>query len=151
MGIKESRFNQVLRRELEKYGFKIDRIESHATAPGIPDNTFVHEATRLSGWMEVKEEEDLPKRVKYRPKQPLWHRRHHRAGGNVMTIIHIKSSKCVVIVPGDKSFEAEKNLHALIDDGIALSFFISPGHEEVGWGAIARAIIFECRHTRRKW
>lgn len=144
MGIKESRFNRVLRRELAQHGFKIDRIESHATAPGIPDNTFVHETTRLSGWIEVKEEEKLPQKVKYRPKQPLWHRTHHKAGGNVMTIIHIKSTKCVVIIPGNKAFDAQKNLPRLLNEGDALMLDLSSG-----WFEIATAIVGECRHSRR--
>jgi hypothetical protein len=144
MGIRESRFNGVFRRELTKWGFKFDRIESHATAPGLPDNTFVHKDTYLSGWIEVKEEMIIPVRVKYRPKQAFWMQRHVRANGNAMTIIHIKKLKAIVLVPGRYSFNAEKDLRSLVLTEQALLLKISDG-----WDAIAAAIINQCKHTRR--
>lgn len=144
MGIKESRFNVLFRRELAKFGFKIDRIESHATAPGLCDDHFVHFDTSLSGWIEVKEEMVVPTKVKYRPKQALWIQRHVRANGNAMTIIHIKKLKAVVLVPGDCSYKAEKNLRELVATEQALLIKLSDG-----WAEVSEAILNQCIQPRR--
>lgn len=142
MSIRESSFNKKLREELGARGFKIDRIESHATAPGIPDDAFVHKPTGLTGWIEVKEAAIIPVKVKYRPKQAQWLETHVRCNGNAMTIIHIKSSKTVVIVPGECSYAAEKDLRSLLAKNPEGCYTIPTFN---GWDIIAAAIIENCK------
>jgi hypothetical protein len=114
MGIKESTFNREFRMELTPLGWKFDRIESHATAPGIPDDACVHTASRLSGWVEVKEEQTIPHKVKYRPRQSWWLEDHVDRGGNALTVIHIKSTDSILFIPGSCSVDAEFDLHELM-------------------------------------
>ena len=114
MSIRESAFNSTLREQLTLLGFKFDRIESHATAPGIPDNFWIHYATGITGWLEIKETETIPTKVKYRPKQTLWLEEYDRYGGCCFTAIHIKSLDQVLIIPGKFSFAAERNLKDLL-------------------------------------
>jgi hypothetical protein len=114
MAIKESAFNKTFRTELTLLGWKFDRIESHTTAPGIPDDACVHKATRIAGWVEVKEEQTIPRRVKYRPRQSYWLEHHVASGGNAVTIIHIKSTDSILFIPGECSVEAETDLPGLM-------------------------------------
>jgi hypothetical protein len=147
VSIRESRFNKLFREHLEKEGFKFDRIESHTTSPGVPDNAFLHSPTRLSGWIEVKEVEWMPIKVAYRPRQSSWLEEHWRKGGNSMTIVHIKQEKSVVIVAGNRSFSAEKELNKLLtseDSGVRIV--------PVVFSLIAKTVIDFCnqRITKEK-
>lgn len=111
--IKESNFNKRLRDEMGKLGFKTIRVESHSTAPGAADNHMIHHSG-WCGWVEIKQVESLPSRVKYRPQQALWHENVWKAGGNSATLVHLKYSDEMILVPGHRSREAEKCLTAIM-------------------------------------
>ena len=137
MGVKESGFNQVLRSKLATLGFKIDRVESHATAPGIADDAWQHKKGR-SGWLEVKEVEMPPKRVLYRPNQALWLSDHWAAGGLSATIIRVKHTDSVILIPGCYSLQAEHDLKRLIESKKAI---VGYTHNSGFWEFIATMIL----------
>ena len=114
MTIKESSFNKRLREHFKLMGFKIDRIESHATSPGIPDNAWVQEAGH-SGWLEIKESLRMPKRIHFQPQQALWQVDHAKHGGNCATILHIKEEDQAVFIPGRFAIKAERDLKLLME------------------------------------
>lgn len=156
MSVKESSFNRKFRTEMDLRGFKIDRIESHATVPGIPDDAFIHEFSLMSGWIEVKEEETIPRKVKYRPKQAMWLETHTELGGCAMTIIHIKTTSDVILIPGKYSYEAEKDLKGLLArnaPGIRIIRVLGPpllrGMESESWDRVSSAIIAACRMAHK--
>jgi len=112
---KESNFNKRLRAELDKLGFTTIRVESHTTAPGAADNHSVH-TSGWCGWVEIKQTEVLPSRVKYRPHQALWLEDIWKAGGNTATLVHLKYSDEMILVLGNRSREAERDLTAIMLD-----------------------------------
>ncbi len=67
----EAKFNKKFREGLSQYGFKIYRVESHSTSPGIPDNHLIHNSypPSTSGWIEIKIAKTRPTKVPYRPGQ----------------------------------------------------------------------------------
>ena len=137
--IKESRFNKRLRTELTMRGFKFDRIESHATAPGIPDNAWVHVGGN-SGWLEIKESENQPSRIIYRPRQALWLYDHWERNGNCATILHVITGDHVFIIPGRESIEAERDFASLLINlpGIFIPHLVLSIQ---AWDQIARILI----------
>jgi hypothetical protein len=152
MSVRESSFNRKFRTEMGLRGFKIDRIESHATIPGLPDDAFLHEFTLLSGWIEIKEEETIPSKVKYRPRQALWLETHTALGGCAMTLIHIKKSNEAILIPGKHSFVAEKDLKGLLarpSTGVRTinltKLVPGAGNFYNGWDALTEAILTTSR------
>lgn len=78
-----------------RYDLHMTRIEN-AIAGGTPDV----EGTLLgsSFWIELKcsyrpVREDTTIKVRYRPKQPPWHRRRARSGGRVFTLLQVGSGR----------------------------------------------------------
>ena len=114
MSVNEIAFGKRLRNELAERGFKFDRIESHATAPGIPDTAWVHH-TGESGWLEIKETENQPTKIDYRPRQALWLDEHWKRGGNSATILHVKNGDHLFLIPGVHSIQAERNFTILLN------------------------------------
>jgi hypothetical protein len=112
MSVREANFNRKFRKEMEALGFKFDRVESHGTAPSIPDDAWVHSSGK-SGWIEIKECESFPSKMPYRPGQALWLDEHWRNGGNCCTLLHLKKEQAVILVPGNESVQAERHF---IDD-----------------------------------
>jgi hypothetical protein len=115
MSVNETQFNKLLRTKMWAQGFKFDRIESHSTCPGIPDDAWVHKTTEQAGWLEIKEAETLPAKIKYRPKQALWLVDHWHNGGNCATLIHVKEYHDLFLIPGIESIKAERDLRLLIE------------------------------------
>ena len=109
MGVREANFNRKFRQNMVPLGFKFDRVESHETAPSIPDDAWVHSSGK-SGWVEITECESFPERMPYRPGQALWHDEHWLRGGNCCTLLHLKKEQVVIIIPGNQSIQAELNL-----------------------------------------
>jgi len=99
----ESSFNRKLRHNLELLSFKVFRVESHATSPGIPDNHWLLSGPPYgtSGWIEVKESSAVnPKTVEYRPQQVPWILDYCRAGGRCCTLVHIPKTEEVLYIEG---------------------------------------------------
>lgn len=103
-------FNLSLREALLVRGFKFWRVESHQTCPGIPDCHFIHKPTAMTGWMEVKLEENLPTRMPYQPRQAAWLREYSLMGGNCWTVLRVDKQDLIVVVPGAESLRAEVSL-----------------------------------------
>ena len=118
MSVKETRFNIRLRKEFKARGIRIDRIESHALAAGIPDDAFLDTKRKKSGWIEIKEEETIPFKIKYRPKQPLWLQSYSNDGGICCTIIHIQETDVAMVIPGEYTLDADRNLPALMKEDV---------------------------------
>ena len=112
MSVRESVFNKRLRTELSQFQFKFDRVESPGTAPGIPDDSWVHESG-AAGWIEIKEAQKLPSKIDYRPDQAAWLENHWAHGGNCCTMVHVKDGDYIIVVPGHCSGRAEVDLLAL--------------------------------------
>ena len=117
MSVREANFNRKFRSQMFALGFKFDRIESHATAPGIPDDAWVHECGK-SGWIEIKECESFPAKMPYRPMQALWLDEHWRHNGNCCTLLHLKKEQAVILVPGDESIHAERDMQKWSDSSL---------------------------------
>jgi hypothetical protein len=100
----ESSFNSTFRRNLLTVGrIRIHRIESHSTAPGIPDNHFISLSTGITGWIEMKEagpKEVSPSRIDYRPAQVPWLLEYDKDGGRCYTGIHIPRINLFLLIPG---------------------------------------------------
>lgn len=105
----ESSFNKKLRQEWECLGIKIDRIESHALSAGIPDNHC--RCLMFTFWVEMKENE-MTTRIKYEPNQALWLETEWKIGGMSLTLLHVPSAKSIILVWGNESRLAEKDLLA---------------------------------------
>lgn len=146
MSIKELVWNKKMRTELYRFGFKFDRIESHDTAPGIPDDAFLHEPTGMSGWIEVKEEEVIPTKVKYRPKQVPWLLDHWRRGGICLTLVHVKARNYVIIIPGGDAQAASINLNDAMQQCPIACVDLD---DENGWFKLSKEIIRIGRQKRR--
>jgi hypothetical protein len=114
MSVKELDFNKKLRGTLdEEFDYRIERIESHATAAGLPDNAWLCRPLSRSGWIEVKEVEGQPKKIKYRPRQAPWLYSYSTEGGCCCTIVHIKEGNLALIIPGSLSLIAQRNVGEL--------------------------------------
>lgn len=142
MTLRESDFNRVLREKLAENNFRIYRIESHTTEAGISDDHFIHKPTGNSGWLEIKQELKMPKKIRYRPKQALWLVEYSEAHGNCATILHIKTINVAIFIPGIYSLEAENNLTGLCSgktkaDNVMLISLSEP----IGWIKLSKAIL----------
>jgi hypothetical protein len=108
---KESRFNAEFRRQMEKLGMRIYRVESHATCPGMPDNHYiVRDLPGASGWMEIKEDDTMRNAIAYRPQQVPWLLDYSKQGGRCWTVVHVPSRRLVLVVPGKESLVASKDI-----------------------------------------
>lgn len=105
---KESEFNTLFRRELEKLGFTFYRFESHAVSPGAPDNHYIRNGQ--TGWVEVKQEHYLVSTINYRRNQPLWLMSYAERGGSAWTVLHLTNLNAVIMVPGEFSVKATQDL-----------------------------------------
>ena len=80
----EGHFRAVFGTKLGIYGIESQPIESGSTARGIPDLYYSSLSVDIRGWVELKNEDHLPKRgpyrVKYRPGQYSWLTRYVKQG-----------------------------------------------------------------------
>lgn len=105
----ESKFNQRFRQCMKSCGIFTFRVESHSTCPGIPDNHWINMAG-LSGWLEMKQEKTLPKKIEYRPNQPGWLMAYSMCGGRCGTAVHIESTDTLLLICGKDSYKASMDL-----------------------------------------
>src|SRR4051812_3673712 len=108
----ESDFNKKFRQAMTVRGLRMHRIESHGTAPGIPDNFFISIGTGTCGWIEVKQarEGESPKKIDYRPGQVPWLIQYTKDGGRCGTVLHIPAGNIVILIKGQDSAKAEQSL-----------------------------------------
>jgi hypothetical protein len=105
----ENTFSIALRKRLvADFNFRFDRVESHATAPGIPDCHYICQGS--TGWIEFKESLSLPKAVNYRPGQVPWLMAYSYHGGRCFTILNIKLGRYAIVIPGCESATANRSL-----------------------------------------
>lgn len=78
---------QLLRKHLPQPEFRLTRVETGATAAGVPDCYWAHRPTKTSGWIENKKTEGWALDV--RPLQIGWHLDHYARG--VRTYIAVRA------------------------------------------------------------
>jgi hypothetical protein len=80
----EGHFRSVLGTKLSLFGIESQAIESGGTANGIPDMYFSSKLYSIQGWIELKNDNGIPKRAKYkvpyRPGQFAWLTRYVKQG-----------------------------------------------------------------------
>ena len=96
--------SHVLRPLLRELGFEVYYIESPTTEPGAPDIHAIRDGLTL--WIETKATDKMPSKIDYRDKQPLWLANYWRKGGLCFTINWVRSSRSMLIIPGDESVKA---------------------------------------------
>ena len=102
----ETRFRHSIRDNLKR-DFLFDQIESRLTAPGIPDTHYFSKKLNVNGFMELKYEKSIPKKIDLRKNQVVWLRRYSRYGGNCFVVVKISSST-VFLWPGQYAMELRK-------------------------------------------
>ena len=109
---KESDFNRRFRKEMAARGMKMYRVESHATEPGMPDNHYIIRDLYTSGWIEVKgtDRKTYPGPVDYRKGQVPWLMGYSQLGGHCWTVLYLVTRKQVIVIPGNQSLIAEKDV-----------------------------------------
>lgn len=103
----ESHFSKRMRDKLFPLGVQCYRIESSRTQAGIPDIHYLCK-NGVAGWIETKQVDQPPSRIKYEPQQALWLDNYARAGGRCCTIAHIESLDSILFIPGRFSLSAER-------------------------------------------
>jgi hypothetical protein len=117
----ESAFSKKLRNGLAEHGVKTERVESRATAVGIPDIYGIKMG--FSFWIETKQNFKAD-RIRYEPLQALWLETEWKNGGMCLTILHHTATDEVIIVWGNDSRAAEKSIQGT-------NHIVIPFHE--GW------------------
>lgn len=109
MGKKEYVFNKLLREELKLLGFNFWRVENHGIDPGMPDLHFVT-TERLCGWIEVKDEPSMPRRIAYERNQPTWLIDYSQSGGFCCTVVNIQNENALLYIAAEESLRASQSI-----------------------------------------
>ena len=123
----EGHFRSVLGAKLALFDVEFQPIESGGTANGISDAYFSSRAHHIKGWIELKNEDALPKRGKhkvgYQPGQYSWINRMRREG--TLCMLGIAFYEGVVFFSDyeiEKEYTKEQLETRIVDKGIPEQF-----------------------------
>ena len=130
-------FRRRFRRKMEEHSIVTFPVESHDTCPGIPD--IHYQCGFFSGWVELKEIESIKNKIPYRPHQAEWLQDYSDRGGLAFTVVHIKSTSSILVIPGNLSKQAKRNINLIL--GLCRHY----NDDEKGWLEIA-GLFCQLRH-----
>jgi len=106
--VSETKFRHAVRDKL-KAQFTIAQIESHQTAPGVPDTHLLlndqANHTNKTCWLELKFEEKLPTRIDLRKTQVPWLRKYYRSGGKCWVVLKVGCESKIYVWAGSYAKE----------------------------------------------